>query len=309
MELRQIRYFVEVANEGSFARAAENLRIAQSGLSQQIMVLERSLGARLFDRSVRPVKLTVAGEVFLEKARGILELTNDAVEQVQMTDGNGSSVLRIGGSAFGNAPVADQVLQRARSELPSVDVRINFDIAPHNITALNRREIDAMISYLPYDSPETHNYLNLGTVELVLAIPDSSDLVRYSRVPRAALAREPFLVGPREINAPLLDCMFDLLFGRPEPPDPVRLSSFGSRLHHAAQGAGVSAVFVPAEPMLQLPGLVYRRLEDPVPTFEYGLLWFEDRRSPALDAFLELASRVASEAGQVPTDELMASAL
>jgi DNA-binding transcriptional LysR family regulator len=308
MELRQIRYFVAVADKGNFARAAEDLRIAQSGLSQQIMVLERSLGARLFDRSVRPVKLTSEGEVFLEHAQRILRLADNAAERVRVRADSGPEILRVGASPLGIAPVADELLRQAET-LPDVELRRQLDIAPHNIAALNRREIDAMISYVPYDSPESPRYLHLGSVELVLAIPEGNRLASFERVPRDALAKEPFLVGPQEVNPRLFDCMFSLLFGQPEPPDPVRLSSFGSRLQLAAEGRGLAGIFVPAEPIFSLPGLVYRRLEDPIPTFDYGLLWFDDRMSPAQEAFLELASKVAAEAPEACTEQLLAQAL
>jgi DNA-binding transcriptional LysR family regulator len=305
MELRQIRYFVAVANEGNFGRAAERLRMAQSGLSQQIMALERSLGVRLFDRSVRPIELTAEGTVFLEESRKLLELADSAVERVHSVSDERSTVLQIGGSAFGHTPRADELLRRAQTDLPGIDVRIHLDIAPNNIALLNRRDLDAVVSYTPFVSEETPNYLCLGSVEIVLAVPANHELATLRRIPRRALAHEPFLVGPREVNRPVAEGVYRSLFGQFDPPHPVHLSDYESRYRLAAEGAGIAPVMVPTEILVPLPGLVYRRLEDPQPTFEYGLLWFDDRLSPALTALLDLARELAAHGQDTPTDELL----
>jgi DNA-binding transcriptional LysR family regulator len=305
MELRQIRYFVAVATEGGFGRAAEQLRMAQSGLSQQIMVLERSLGVRLFDRSVRPVELTAEGEVFLQESRKILELADDAVERVHSVSDERSTVLKVGGSAFGHAPRADELLRRAKTELPGVEVRIQLDIAPHNMTLLNRHDLDVTVSYVPYVSDATPSYLCLGSAEIVLAVPAANELASLPRIPRSALLHEPFLVGPRDVNRPVADRIYRSLFGRFDPPRAVHLSDYGSRFRLAAEGVGIAPVMVPTEILVRLPGLVYRRVEDPPLTFEYGLLWFSDRASPALSAFLDLARDVAATGSDLDTDDLI----
>jgi DNA-binding transcriptional LysR family regulator len=306
MELRQIRYFVAVADERNFARAAERLRIAQSGLSQQIQVLERSLGAQLFDRSVRPIKLTAEGAVFLEQARRILELVDTATDQVRAVAEHRTTSLKIGASVFGNAPRVDELLRMARENLVGIDVQISLDIAPHNISSLNVRELDAIVTYVPFESPEEPRYLPLGSTEIVLAVPARHDLAGRARISRDALAAEPFLVAPRKVNAPVANNIYRSLFGQLEPPNIVHLSDYSARFEMAADGAGIAPVMVPTEPLLPVPGLVYRRVEDPTPTFEYGLLWFDDRSSPALDAFIDLARDVASDVPELPVDDLIA---
>jgi DNA-binding transcriptional LysR family regulator len=294
VELRQLRYFVAVAEERNFGRAAQRLRIAQSGLSQQIRALERTLGVRLFDRDARPVRLTQRGTALLEHARLILELADRATEQVAAPGGSRTTVLKFGGSSFGNGPVVDQVLTAARARLPDVDLQVSLDTTVHNIAALNRRSLDVIFAYAPYESPETPRYLRLGTIELLLAMPERHRLAAADRVPRDELLKESFLIGPRSINPPLFDRINRLLIGRLHHPKTLEISDVGpARFRLVADGLGVTPVAVPTEQLLPIPGIAYRRIEDPVPTIEHGLLWFDDHVSPAVSAFLDVAREVS----------------
>jgi DNA-binding transcriptional LysR family regulator len=293
MELRQIRYFVAVATERNFGRAAEQLRIAQSGLSQQVMALERSLGVKLLDRTIRPIRLTPEGEVLLEEARLMLELADRAVEHVRAAGRQGRTILKFGGSAFGNPPVVDELLGKARVQLPDVNLQIHLDISSHNLAELNRRVLDVVFSYVPFESEETPRYLRLGWIELALAIPAVHRLAASPRITRDDLRDEPFLMGPRSANPPLADHVNLALFGTNDPPYPVPLNDVGGRFQLVAEGAGITPVAIPTETLIPRHGVVYRRLEDPAPIIEYGLLWFDDHVSPASTQFLSLASEIA----------------
>lgn len=296
MELRQLRYFVAVAEERNFGRAAERLRIAQSGLSQQIKVLERSLRVRLIDRDARPLALTAEGEILLEQAHLIIELAERVQERVRKPETLRETILKFGGSSFGNGPVVDRVLAAARSRLHNVDLQIHLDTTLHNIQALNRRTVDVAFTYVPFESPKTPRFLRLGTMELVLAIPDRHRLSTSGSVSREELLQEPFLIGPRSINPPLFDRIHRSLIGRLVHPNAVEISDVGAaRFRLVAEGAGITPVAFPTESLLQIPGVVYRRVEDPAPLLEYGLLWFDDNASSALPAFLDIAREIASE--------------
>jgi DNA-binding transcriptional LysR family regulator len=297
MELRQIRYFVAVVEERSFSRAAERLRIAQSGISQQIKVLESSIGVRLFDRSAQPVALTPEGEVFLGHARLMLELATRAVEEVRVVADQHRSILKFGGSAFGHGPVADELLRVARTLLVDVDLQIHLDTTANNVVGLNKRVLDVVFAYVPFESDETPRYLRLGSIEMLLAVPASHRLASSSPIPREELLQEQLLLGPRSINPALAEHVFRSLFGRTDPPHLVELSDVGSaRFQLVAQGLGITPVAIPIESLIPIPGVVYRRVEDPAPIIEYGLLWFDDHISPGLTAFLDLAREFARKA-------------
>lgn len=296
MELRQLRYFVAIAEERHFGRAAERLRIAQSGLSQQIMALERSLRVRLLDRDARPIELTAEGEVLLEQARLIIELADRVSERVRKPDSLRKTILKFGGSSFGNGPVVDLVLTEARRRLTDVDLQVHLDTTAHNILALNRRALDVAFAYVPFESEKVPRFHRLGTIDLVLALPQNHRLASAERVPRDELLKEPFLMGPRSINPPLYDQIHRSLIGRVDHPNAVEISDVGTaRFRLVAAGAGITPVALPTETLLPIEGVVYRRLEDPAPTIEHGLVWFDEHASSALPAFLEVAREITSE--------------
>jgi DNA-binding transcriptional LysR family regulator len=302
MELRQLRYFVVVAEERHFGRAAQRLRITQSGLSQQIKALERSLHVRLIDRG-QPIELTAEGEVLLEQARLILELADRVRERVSRPDSLRKTILKFGGSSYGNGPVVDGVITEARSRLTDVDLQVQLDSTGNNLIALNRRALDVAFVYVPFSSEEAPRFLRLATMELVLALPEHHRLAALERIPRDELLKEPFLMGPRSINPPLSDQIHRSLIGRVDHPNAVEISEVGAaRFRLVAAGVGISPVALPTETLLPIPGVVYRKVEDPAPTIEYGLVWFDDHLSTAVPAFLELAMEVAAELAD-PADD------
>lgn len=304
MELRQVRYFVAVAGERNFGRAAERLRIAQSGLSQQIKVLERSLGVQLFDRNSRPIGLTREGEIFLEEARRLLELADRAQEKVRLARDHHAATLALGGSAFGHPPAVEELLRTARARLTDVHISLELGSVAHNVAALNRYELDVASVYVPFESARTPRYLRLGWVEMGLALPADHPLAASGTLARSDFFEEPFLVGPRSVNPPLADYVYRELFGQAEPPNAVELDNVRGRFGLVAQGAGITPVSIPTETAVELSGVVFCRIEDPVPTIEYGLIWFDDHTSPMLSGFLEIAREVAESQRDPAIDRL-----
>jgi DNA-binding transcriptional LysR family regulator len=293
MELRQVRYFLAVEEERNFGRAAERLRIAQSAVSQQIKALERSLGVRLFDRSSRPIELTPAGETFLAHARLLVESADRAVEETGMIDPRRRAIVKFGASSFGNGPVVDELLESARTRLDDVEVQVSFDTTTHNVEALDRRALDVTLTYVPFRSEGSPRFLRLGMIEYAFAIPANHPLASQEVISREALREHPILYVPRSINPLLADHVSRILFGRVDHQW-FSVSDVGARrLELAAEGAWITPVAFPIERTLPIPGLVYRRVEDPAPTLEYGLLWFDDHVSPSLEAFLTLAREIA----------------
>jgi len=204
------------------------------------------------------------------------------------------AVLKFGASVIGTAPVAQEVLREARERFPDLDLQVSIGTIPENILALNRRALDVVYAYLPFDSPRTPRYLRLGVIEHLLAIPERHRLASMEWVPREELVNERFVIGSKGLNPPAAEEVFRSLFGTSLPPNPVETSDAGTnRFKPVSEGVGIGVVGFPMEALLPIRGVVYRRVADPSPTIEYGFLWFDDSPSPALPAFVEFAREIA----------------
>src|SRR5262249_54630806 len=154
MELRHLRYFVAVAEELSFRRAAEKLNLAQPPLSAQIKSLETELGVRLLERTTRSVSLTHAGRVFLEEARSVLAASSQAERRAQDAAHGLVGTLRLGVVApTANAWLA-AILRRFRQRFPSVQLSV-FDLTtPDQLRRLRENALDAALVRPPVGFPE-----------------------------------------------------------------------------------------------------------------------------------------------------------
>jgi DNA-binding transcriptional LysR family regulator len=195
MELRQLRYFVAVADEGHFTRAAERLLIAQPAVSQQIRRLEAELGEPLFDRDRRHVRLTAAGRTLLPHARAALAAADRAKAAVRSLSGLLSGQLTVG--AFEGAPegLLAAALSQFRLAHPGVDVRAKEDYAAELLAAVRRGELDAAITGLPDTArpPSGVAVTELASEPLVIAASLDHPLARETGIPLARLRDEPMV--------------------------------------------------------------------------------------------------------------------
>lgn len=196
MELRQLQYFVAVAEEGHFTRAAERVLIAQPAISQQIRRLEAELGERLFDRDRRSVRLTAAGEALLPEARATLAAAERARSAVTSLSGLLTGRLTVG--AFEGAPerLLARALGRFRREHPAVEVRVREDYAGELLAAVRRGELDAAITGLPDDRkpPSGLRIDRIAREPLVAAAAPGHPLAGHAAIPLARLEGEPMVV-------------------------------------------------------------------------------------------------------------------
>jgi DNA-binding transcriptional LysR family regulator len=294
VELRKLEYFIAVAEELHFGRAAERLRIAQPGLSQQIMALERSLGVQLFTRDSRGVELTEAGATFLEHARVVTEAATRAVESIRLAPRPKSGFLRVGTHVLGSPPFVDELLSRFVSRYPEVQVETRASLALQTLEALARRVVDVAIVPAPIPPMSDVRYLRLGEIEILAAVSSEHRLARLDRIPRRELLQERIFDWPRSVNPTLIDHFRRSLFGETTPPGLVEISEMtDSRLHYVAEGRGVTMVLASAVPD-HVPDIVVRRIGDPVPVMEMGLAWFDIHVSPFVLSFVDLAREASS---------------
>jgi DNA-binding transcriptional LysR family regulator len=289
MELRQLRYFVAVAEEQHFGHAAQRLHIAQSGLSQQIKSLERSLKTQLFLRDRRRVELTPAGEYLVEEARALLARARRVEETLPLVDQGKGGLLKIATSSAGLHPLAGDLIDRFRERFPEVELHVVPGSGPQNLAALRHQFVDLAFVSFPFEPIDGLSLLPTGTLEIMIALSEPHRLASNERIPRQELLTEPFLTLPRTFNPTLMDHIHRSLFGDRKHPSLVEVPDLSeitrlARLAHSEQLIGLG---LPAEADLRIPGLVHRRVEDPVPVVEYGLVWLDQYASPFATRFIE----------------------
>jgi DNA-binding transcriptional LysR family regulator len=201
MELRQLRHFIAVAEELHFGRAARRLRMAQPPLSQSIMRLEESLGAKLFERSSREVKLTAAGAALLSEARGILERADAAQLAVKLAASSESTIVRVGFVPMSSTPMLPHAVREFRKRAPHVAVELHELSSAVQLQRLRRGGLDVVLVV------GGHDLKGLAAAPLrrfgpVAAIPEPWPLARRRSVRLAELKGLPFLLFPQQLKAP-----------------------------------------------------------------------------------------------------------
>src|SRR5579875_3121175 len=197
MELRQLRYFVAVAEELHFRRAAARLHVSQPPLSQQIAALERELGHRLLDRTRRRVALTAAGESFLRDARLMLAELDVAVSSARAIAAGQSGVLRVtfvGSALVSTVPASVQRFRRAR---PGVEVGLRERSTVEGLRALRTGAVDVALVRPPIEPDEQLRTTAVLRERTVAALPEHHPLAQLRRVPLRRLAGQPLVMFPR----------------------------------------------------------------------------------------------------------------
>ena len=198
MELRQLRVFVAIAEEGTFTAASDRLTLVQSAVSATIRALERELGVALFDRTTRRVELTDAGRALLPEARGTLEAARLAVDAIDQVKGGVRGTVSIGimQATASHAVSIPRLVAGFRAEHPLVTVTVRHVGGSENIAAHVRDgELDLGILSLPGDYAGLE-FTDLGQEPMLLACADRHRLARRDSVSIQELESEPFVDGP-----------------------------------------------------------------------------------------------------------------
>ncbi|MFH8487288.1 LysR family transcriptional regulator [Streptomyces longisporoflavus] len=209
MELRQLEYFVAVADEGGFGRAAGRLHVVQASVSQQIARLERELGVRLFDRTTRRVGLTAAGERLLPEARAALVSVARVGQVAAEIISGAEGVLRLG-TARAFAERVHPALDALADRVPGLRVRLVQDARERRIDALRSGELDAAL--VRGDGPLPGlTTMRVWDHPLFVALPATHPLAALPRLEPADLAGLPLRLAPRDRNPAFHDLVTGLL--------------------------------------------------------------------------------------------------
>jgi DNA-binding transcriptional LysR family regulator len=293
MELRHLRYFVAVAEELHFHRAAQRLHISQPPLSQQIRALERELGVTLLSRNRRRVALTAAGEGFLDDARSILAAVERASERARGIARGSLGTLAIGfvGSAM-FSPKLPQILREFRARHPDVELVLRELPTTVQLAALAAGELDVGVIRGPVDVTELDGQLELMTIQrerLVAALPADHPLAARRRLRPQDLRGESFVILTRR-EAPGLYAGLAAAMGDAGglPDDVLEVAEMQTIISLVAGGFGVS--LVPASVgQVDRSGVTFRPIAGPTPTIELEIAWRPGADSPVRDEFLSVA--------------------
>jgi len=289
LELRQLRYFVTVAEELHFGRAAGRLHMTQPPLSQAIAALEDGLGTALFLRNRRTVALTPAGSALLPEARRILSeaaLLPDLARRAASGEAGRLSLAFITSADYSVLP---PFLRRYSERYPGVQLVLQEATSDVQVDELLRGRIDAglLIPPLPERTRAELDYMKVLDEPLILCAP-AGLLRKKGPVALRNLPPLPLIIFPREISPALHDAILSCFRAAGITPA-IGQQAIQMQTIVSLVSAGMGLALVPQSVSnLMRPGVEYRALADATPLVETGIAWRRDNPSPVLKGFLEL---------------------
>ncbi|WP_028659874.1 LysR family transcriptional regulator [Nocardioides insulae] len=291
MEIRQLASFVAVAEELHFGRAAARLHLAQPALSQQIRRLERDLGATLFERNTRSVRLTAAGTALLGPAREVLAAAGVARRSVRAATAGEVGRVTLGYVGASSYDAVPRLSRAVAADLPGIELVLRSQT--YSGEALGQIAAgDLDLGFVSWTQRPGISMRVVRDEELVVALPDSHPLADREEIAVEELAGERFVTFPAARGSAVREAMTDLCHEAgfvptvaQEVPDAYNLLTL------VGAGLGV-AVVVESSRRIQLDHVVFRPLAGRRRALPIALAWRSRHESPALEAVLRVAERV-----------------
>ncbi|MEO0314412.1 MAG: hypothetical protein RI928_868 [Pseudomonadota bacterium] len=294
VELRQLRYFVAVAEEMHFGRAARRLHMTQPPLSQAIQALEAQLGTLLFSRTRRSVALTAAGQTLLPEVQRLLQQVEGLASLAQSAAAGESGRLSIAFVPMADYSVLPTALREFRTALPSVHLDLQEATTDIQIELLasGRIDIGFLLPPLPDKLKADVDYLPLTSEPLLLALPEGTANTK-TRLSLKRCADLPLIIFPRRMSPAfhdqILACLRDAGLSPRIGQEAIQMQTIVSLV-----SAGMGFALVPQSVSnMKRPGVEYRTMQETSPWVEIGLAWRRDNASPVLSAFLELMRKTS----------------
>jgi DNA-binding transcriptional LysR family regulator len=291
LELRQLRYFVAVAEEKHFGRAALRLHMTQPPLSQTIQALEEMLGTSLFARTKRSVALTPAGLALLPEAQRLLQQAEALPDLARRAASGASGLLSLSFISTADYSILPPLLQRFRGRYPQVQIDLREATTDVQLEDLMQGKIDAglLLPPLPDKAADLLDYLPVLSEPLVAALPAGS--VPGKQAINLQRVRDlPLIIFPRRISPAFHDTILSCFRDAGVTPH-ISQEAIQMQTIVGLVSAGMGMALVPQSVSnLRRTGVDYRALSGNTPLVETGLAWRRDSSSTVLRAFLDMAS-------------------
>jgi len=310
IELRHLRYFLTVAEELHFTRAARRLGIGQPPLSQQIQQMERELGAPLFLRNARGVALTEVGEALLNDARAILAHVQRATDHARRIARGEAGRLRLG--MINSAPfhpLVPRVIREFGTRYPEVALSIDESSTPRLARAVRAESLDVAFLRPLIGDDSALTVEALFSEEILVALPLRHALTEFPALRLEQLADVPFVLFPRVVGSGLYEDIVSACAKAGFSPKVTQeASQVTSIVNLVAAGLGVS--LVPASMQcMNSEQVTYRRIDGLAPRARMSLTWRREDESPTLRNFIDLAHQlVAQQVEESPSTTLLPGA-
>lgn len=306
IELRHLRYFMAVAEELHFGRAAERLHMAQPPLSQQIRQLENELGFLLFHRTKRSVQLTEAGQAFFGECHKLFQQLDQAIETGRRVSRGEQGQLVIGFISSAAYNVLPAILRSFRSQVPQVRLELHEMGTKDQLNDLREGKIDVGFLRPPIEDPLL-SCITIMREPMVVALPETHPLTEQPYIVLSSLANEAFILFPRVQSPRVYDQIISLCQQAGFSPNVVQEAMQMQTIVSLVAGEiGVAIVPVSLQ-NLQRTGVVYKPLEEPIPYAEVAVAWRKGDLSAIAERFLDIVEQVTAE--QVTVEQVTANSV
>ena len=303
MELRHLRYFVAVAEELHFRRAAERLHVAQPAVSELVRKLEEELGVRLFERTHRKVSLTDAGAALLREARRVLDQAEAAGLAARSARGRASSVLRIGYVPASLPASVPRTLQRLTAAMPQIETMLEPGSGLELVEAVRAEKLDAAILSLPTPAAGLR-ITGLGDQGAVAVFPVGHDQAVKPAVRLEQVAPQRLIVLPREADRPFYDAVIAACRDAGVSPTLIEMpdGQVERALLAVASGAGMAVLPESVSERYAAAGVRFVPLDDGGPVLATAVVSRRDTEHMPTVSFLRAIGRARERRPMVATD-------
>ncbi len=303
IDIRHLRQFLAVAEEGSFSNAAKRLGMAQPPLSQAIAKLEQRLNCRLFLRTSRRVELTDQGRLLLAEGTRLVQRHSEMLEALERAEQGITGHLRIAFVMSVGSAYLPQILRRFQKSYPEVTLKLEEMSTANQVTALSEDLFDVGLLRPPIFGGSDLSLRSLVIEPLILALPEEHPLAREQDIDLTDLRGADFIAPPASLGPGLHNEIVSLCMAAGFAP---RIAQEAKQMQTIASlvsgGLGV-AILPQAVATLGIDGVAYRPISQPeAPTTQIALAWsgVALRRRPHLAPFIEIAEAVCREEDERP---------